>query len=198
MLAAPSSNPPRLHLPAPNPFIPTDLSLASAEAFSAPPHPVPLVQLPGRLRLWHKPDVRFGQPKAVLYLDVHCPEAYGSPRAAVCTRYGTGSCAGLYGGGLGHERWTVLMFGQLGMLLWVFCFGGRRAMWLKQGKDYELQPQHQESLLVPDCQCQHGTRAASAAMFRSHHGKCAAGHAYCVTDYPESTAGCSTAAATRG
>ncbi|PNH06715.1 Zinc-metallopeptidase, peroxisomal [Tetrabaena socialis] len=77
---------PRLHLPTPNPFIPTDLSLASDEAAAAPAQPVLVLAVPGRLRLWHKPDTRFGQPKAVLYLDVQSPEAYSSPRAAVMTR----------------------------------------------------------------------------------------------------------------
>ncbi|PNW78182.1 hypothetical protein CHLRE_09g386113v5 [Chlamydomonas reinhardtii] len=74
---------PELHLPAPNPFIPTDLSLAADEAAAAP---VVALAVPGRLRLWHKPDTRFGQPKAVLYLDIQSPEAYSSPRAAVLTR----------------------------------------------------------------------------------------------------------------
>ncbi|GFR51999.1 hypothetical protein Agub_g14534, partial [Astrephomene gubernaculifera] len=76
----------RLHLPAPNPFIPTDLSLCSDEAAAAPEHPQVAVAVPGRLRLWHKPETRFGQPKAVLNLNIYSPEAYASPRAAVMTR----------------------------------------------------------------------------------------------------------------
>ncbi|KAG2427393.1 hypothetical protein HYH02_014613 [Chlamydomonas schloesseri] len=75
-----------LHLPAPNPFIPTDLTLAADEDAAAPAQPAVALAVPGRLRLWHKPDTRFGQPKAVLYLDIQSPEAYSSPRAAVLTR----------------------------------------------------------------------------------------------------------------
>ncbi|KAG2422783.1 hypothetical protein HXX76_015803 [Chlamydomonas incerta] len=75
-----------LHLPAPNPFIPTDLSLAADEDAAAPAVPCLALAVPGRLRLWHKPETRFGQPKAVLYLDIQSPEAYSSPRAAVLTR----------------------------------------------------------------------------------------------------------------
>lgn len=60
----------RLHLPTPNRFIPTDLSLADDEAAAAGPHPEVVAGIPGRLRLWHKPDTRFRQPKAVLNLDV--------------------------------------------------------------------------------------------------------------------------------
>ncbi|EFJ46374.1 hypothetical protein VOLCADRAFT_105585 [Volvox carteri f. nagariensis] len=85
-LAAQPEDEPKLHLPAPNRFIPTDLSLADDEASAGPSEPVVAAAVPGRLRLWHKPDTRFRQPKAVLYLDVMSPEAYGSPRAAVMTR----------------------------------------------------------------------------------------------------------------
>lgn len=78
--------PRRLHLPAPNPFIPTDLSLRAEEAAAAPPHPVIIRHTPGRLRAWHKPDLTFSQPKAQLYIDFTSPAAYESPRAAVLSR----------------------------------------------------------------------------------------------------------------
>ncbi|GLC45843.1 hypothetical protein PLESTM_001791300 [Pleodorina starrii] len=85
--AAKPEEEPRLHLPAPNRFIPTDLSLADDEAAAAPPNPPTIaLAVPGRIRLWHKPETRFKQPKAVLYLDVQTPEAYTSPRAVVMTR----------------------------------------------------------------------------------------------------------------
>ncbi|KAG2487100.1 hypothetical protein HYH03_014213 [Edaphochlamys debaryana] len=84
--AARPEDEPGLRLPAPNPFIPTDLTLASDEAAAAPPLPAVALAVPGVLRLWHRPETRFGQPKAVLYLDVQSPEAYTSPRAAVLTR----------------------------------------------------------------------------------------------------------------
>ena len=82
----------RLHLPAPNPFIPTDLSLAADEAAAAP---VVALAVPGRLRLWHKPDTRFGQPKAVLYLDIQVGRGgevfcggggKGKQRVCICVR----------------------------------------------------------------------------------------------------------------
>ncbi|GLI63485.1 hypothetical protein VaNZ11_006466 [Volvox africanus] len=85
-IAACSQDEPRLHLPAPNRFIPTDLSLADDESNAAGAVPTVAVAVPGRLRIWHKPETRFRQPKAVLYLDVQSPEAYTSPRAAVMTR----------------------------------------------------------------------------------------------------------------
>jgi hypothetical protein len=42
----------------------------SSQHAAAPPHPRVVLAVPGRLRLWHKPDTEFKSPKAVLYLDV--------------------------------------------------------------------------------------------------------------------------------
>ncbi|KAL6746579.1 Metalloenzyme, LuxS/M16 peptidase-like protein [Haematococcus lacustris] len=77
-----------LHLPAPNPFIPTDLSLRSEEAAGSVTQRAPCVvfEEEGLVRMWHKCDLTFPMPKAVVYCDFQCPEAYASPEAAVCTR----------------------------------------------------------------------------------------------------------------
>ncbi|EEF30307.1 insulin-degrading enzyme-like 1, peroxisomal [Ricinus communis] len=79
MLSAPDEN---LHLPAPNVFIPTDLSLKSAQE---------KVILPVLLRkssyssLWYKPDTMFNTPKAYVKIDFSCPHAGSSPEADVLT-----------------------------------------------------------------------------------------------------------------
>jgi len=78
-----------LHLPAPNPFIPTDLALRSADwdgGGDSSVGPVVVREETGALRMWHRCDLRFPSPKAVVYVDFQCPEAYASPEAAVCTR----------------------------------------------------------------------------------------------------------------
>lgn len=72
---------PALHLPEPNEFVPSDFSLA--EAASRTPrlvHDVPA------WCLWLRPDPTFKTPKAVVYLQLHLPEAYTSPTAAVLTQ----------------------------------------------------------------------------------------------------------------
>jgi hypothetical protein len=57
--------PPELHLPEPNPFVPSELGLLPA----APPRAPQLLEEGPQLRLWHKQEGRFGVPKAVVYLD---------------------------------------------------------------------------------------------------------------------------------
>ncbi|KAL3755300.1 hypothetical protein ACJRO7_002363 [Eucalyptus globulus] len=64
-----------LHLPAPNVFIPTDLSLKISEE---------KINLPVLLRkssystLWFKPDTAFSNPKAYIKIDFSCPHASNS------------------------------------------------------------------------------------------------------------------------
>ncbi|KAF5840753.1 Metalloenzyme, LuxS/M16 peptidase-like protein [Dunaliella salina] len=81
---------PRLHLPKPNPFVPTDLSLKTEEASTFVASGIVGPQLiedqPGVLNLWHRCDLTFPTPKAVALIDFQTPEAYASPEAAVCTR----------------------------------------------------------------------------------------------------------------
>lgn len=77
---------PRLHLPEPNPFIPTDFTLyGTPGASSQPGEPQLLVSSP-HTRMFHQLDVSFERPKVVVYLDFQCPEAYSSPDRAVMTR----------------------------------------------------------------------------------------------------------------
>uniref|UniRef100_M4CKB4 Insulin-degrading enzyme-like 1, peroxisomal n=1 Tax=Brassica campestris TaxID=3711 RepID=M4CKB4_BRACM len=71
-----------LHLPAPNVFIPTDLSLKDAK--NKENVPVLLRNSPFS-RLWYKPDTIFSKPKAYFKMDFNCPLAVSSPDAAVLT-----------------------------------------------------------------------------------------------------------------
>lgn len=77
--------PPELHLPAPNPFIPSELAMLPQPGAAAPDAPL-LLEAGPQLRLWHKAETRFNVPKAVVYLDFQCPEAYASPASTVLTR----------------------------------------------------------------------------------------------------------------
>ncbi|KAL5540423.1 hypothetical protein UlMin_044939 [Ulmus minor] len=128
MQSAPNEN---LHLPAPNVFIPTDLSLKNVHE---------QVKFPELLRkspystLWYKPDTVFLTPKAFVKLDFNCPHAGDSPKAEVLNEIFTelimdylneyayyASVAGLYYGisptdrgfqvtlvGYNHKLWILL------------------------------------------------------------------------------------------
>ncbi|XP_019186427.1 PREDICTED: insulin-degrading enzyme-like 1, peroxisomal [Ipomoea nil] len=71
-----------LHLPAPNVFIPTDLSLK---------HVLEKTKLPSLLRkspysrLWYKPDATFSSPKAYVKIDFNCPYSGASPESELLT-----------------------------------------------------------------------------------------------------------------
>ncbi|KAI3760627.1 hypothetical protein L1987_51025 [Smallanthus sonchifolius] len=71
-----------LHLPSPNLFIPTDLSIKNVQE---------KVNLPVMLRkslysrLWYKPDTTFSTPKAFVKLDFYCPFGADSPETNVLT-----------------------------------------------------------------------------------------------------------------
>ncbi|MEW5297373.1 MAG: hypothetical protein WDW36_000586 [Sanguina aurantia] len=85
LLSEATSSEPWLHLPEPNPFVPTDFSLHTAEPSVAQAHPHLLVHIPGSLSLHHKTDLTFNTPKAVIYLDFQTPEAYAPPtKPCVC------------------------------------------------------------------------------------------------------------------
>ncbi|KAG5609336.1 hypothetical protein H5410_020617 [Solanum commersonii] len=71
-----------LHLPAPNVFIPTDLSLKPV--FEKTKVPILLRKSPYS-RLWYKPDTAFSSPKAYVMIDFSCPYGGHSPEAEVLT-----------------------------------------------------------------------------------------------------------------
>lgn len=70
----------KLHLPAPNVFIPTDLSIKNAgEKVNFPV----LSRKSSYSKLWYKPDTMFSTPKAYVKIDFNCPYASISPEAEV-------------------------------------------------------------------------------------------------------------------
>ncbi|KAL2320760.1 hypothetical protein Fmac_029729 [Flemingia macrophylla] len=79
VLSAPDE---KMHLPDPNKFIPTDLSLKIVKE---------KVKFPVSLRrtaysaLWYKPDTLFSTPKAYVKIDFNCPYAGNSPEAEILT-----------------------------------------------------------------------------------------------------------------
>ncbi|XP_027350190.1 insulin-degrading enzyme-like 1, peroxisomal isoform X3 [Abrus precatorius] len=77
--SAPDEN---MHLPAPNKFIPTDLSLKSVQ--EKVKFPV-LLRRSSKSALWYKPDTVFLTPKAYVKIDFNCPYAGNSPEAEVLT-----------------------------------------------------------------------------------------------------------------
>ncbi|GFY98227.1 insulinase (Peptidase family M16) family protein [Actinidia rufa] len=73
----------QLHLPSPNVFIPTDLSLKNVlEKVKVPL----LLRKSPFSRLWYKPDTMFSTPKAYFKIDFNCPFARRSPEAEVLTQ----------------------------------------------------------------------------------------------------------------
>ncbi|XP_042485043.1 insulin-degrading enzyme-like 1, peroxisomal [Macadamia integrifolia] len=76
---APNEN---LHLPAPNVFIPTDLSIKKMQGKGI--YPV-LLRKSSFSRLWYKPDKLFFTPKAFVKIDFNCPYASHAPEAEVLT-----------------------------------------------------------------------------------------------------------------
>ena len=96
----------KLRWPDPNPFIPTDFSLAcdlpeekaaveaalASSPYKGPVGPGPLAVAPrliredGLAKLWHKADSTFRRPKTHLFLDIVVPAVYASPDASSLTR----------------------------------------------------------------------------------------------------------------
>ncbi|KAI3750269.1 hypothetical protein L2E82_20902 [Cichorium intybus] len=75
-----------LHLPSPNAFIPTDLSIKNVkEKVNIPV----LLRKSEYSRLWYKSDTSFSTPKAFVKLDFYCPFAGNSPEANVLTDIAT-------------------------------------------------------------------------------------------------------------
>jgi len=69
----------RIKLPLPNPFLPEDLTLLTAEIDAEKPM---LIEKPG-LKLWFRNDPDFDAPRANLYFSIRSPMASGSARNVV-------------------------------------------------------------------------------------------------------------------
>ncbi|KAK7336558.1 hypothetical protein VNO77_17103 [Canavalia gladiata] len=79
MLSAPNEN---MHLPDPNRFIPTNLSLKNVQ--EKVKFPV-LLNRSSYSALWYKPDTLFSTPKAFVKIDFNCPYAGNSSETEVLT-----------------------------------------------------------------------------------------------------------------
>ncbi|XP_075101530.1 insulin-degrading enzyme-like 1, peroxisomal [Nicotiana tabacum] len=79
MEKAPDGN---LHLPVPNMFVPTDLSIKTVS--NKMNFPVLLRKSPYS-RLWYKPDTLFSMPKGYIIIDFSCPQSRSSPESIVLT-----------------------------------------------------------------------------------------------------------------
>ncbi|KAI0511369.1 hypothetical protein KFK09_011999 [Dendrobium nobile] len=71
-----------LHLPIPNIFIATDLTIKQVSV--KVPYPY-LIRKSPFSRLWYKPDTMFFTPKAYIKIEFNCPLSNQSPEAAVLT-----------------------------------------------------------------------------------------------------------------
>ncbi|KAI0353367.1 LuxS/MPP-like metallohydrolase [Trametes cingulata] len=74
-----------LHLPAPNPFIPEDLTVHRSENSEPAKYPL-LIKRSELSQLWHKKDDQFWVPKAHVRIDIKSPLAYTTPRHAMLSR----------------------------------------------------------------------------------------------------------------
>ncbi|PKA63852.1 Zinc-metallopeptidase, peroxisomal [Apostasia shenzhenica] len=71
-----------LHLPIPNIFIPTDLTIKPSSKNVKYPN---VIRKSPFSRLWYKPDTMFNTPKAYFKIDFNCPLSRQSPEAGVLT-----------------------------------------------------------------------------------------------------------------
>uniref|UniRef100_A0A0E0QA39 Insulin degrading enzyme n=1 Tax=Oryza rufipogon TaxID=4529 RepID=A0A0E0QA39_ORYRU len=71
-----------LHMPKPNIFLPSDLSLKNAEEKASFPC---MLRKTLFSRVWYKPDTMFFTPKAYIKMDFHCPLSRSSPESSVLT-----------------------------------------------------------------------------------------------------------------
>ncbi|RPD65209.1 LuxS/MPP-like metallohydrolase [Lentinus tigrinus ALCF2SS1-6] len=74
-----------LFLPAPNPFIPTDLSVDKSEVAEPKKYPT-LVKRTERAQLWYKKDDQFWVPKARVRIVIKNPLTYATAKHALMTR----------------------------------------------------------------------------------------------------------------
>ncbi len=78
---------PALALPAPNPFIPDELHLKTADLETT--HPT-LIQQITNFDVWHQLDTSFKAPRSSLYLALHSPNANQTPRESLLSSLLTG------------------------------------------------------------------------------------------------------------
>jgi len=82
--SAKAEDQPSLHLPEPNPFVPTDFELCTRDKLSEEKnHPLVLRDTP-LSRLWYKQDTEYLLPKAYLKVRVTSPLPYKDPRHFNC------------------------------------------------------------------------------------------------------------------
>ncbi|KAK6356726.1 hypothetical protein TWF718_001068 [Orbilia javanica] len=85
-LGAPGEKPSGLHLPHPNPFIPTNFDVVRKEV--AAPQKVPtLLRNTAESRIWFKKDDTFWAPKANIYFTLRTPRTYSTPRDYALARF---------------------------------------------------------------------------------------------------------------
>ena len=73
----------RLVLPEPNPFVPEYLDMKPLA--DGAPAPVPLEEVAG-LKLWHRPNISYGTPRANFFVSFRSPLAVDTPEHAVLTK----------------------------------------------------------------------------------------------------------------
>jgi len=78
---------PALALPAPNPFIPDELHLKTADSEITHPE---LIQQLTNFDVWHQLDTSFKVPRSSLYLALHSPSANQTPRESLLSSLLTG------------------------------------------------------------------------------------------------------------
>ncbi|KAI0764784.1 LuxS/MPP-like metallohydrolase [Fomes fomentarius] len=75
-----------LHLPGPNPYIPTDLSVDKVAVDEPAKYPT-LIKRTEKALLWHKKDDQFWAPKARFRILIKTPLAYATARHSILTRH---------------------------------------------------------------------------------------------------------------
>ncbi|KAJ1666447.1 metalloprotease [Coemansia sp. RSA 1813] len=75
-----------LHIPAPNQFIPDDLTIKNNDHPAEPTKSPTLLRLKQGLELWHKQDDRFFLPRGDLRILIETPRAYESPLNSILSQ----------------------------------------------------------------------------------------------------------------
>ncbi|KAJ2557636.1 metalloprotease [Coemansia sp. RSA 1933] len=75
-----------LHIPAPNQFIPDDLTIKNNDRSAEPAKSPTLLRFKQGLELWHKQDDRFFLPRGDLRILIETPRAYESPLNSILSQ----------------------------------------------------------------------------------------------------------------